>query len=126
MGAEAARTPAEEQVVEAVPELRDHHQDPRRGAVGELELHAEVPGHRGERAGQIVHCGLFGAGEGRAQEQRAADVVVELLVLDDVTALPDQERRDGVHDAGAFRALERQGESHETYSRLASASQAVK
>ena len=43
------------------------------------------------------------ADEGRPQEQRAADRVVELLVFDDVAAVIEQERADGADDARPLR-----------------------
>ena len=45
--------------------------------------------------------GVAGADERGAQEQLPADRVVELLVLDDVAAVLEQERGDGVDDARA-------------------------
>ena len=51
-----------------------------------------------------------GADERGAQEQVAAERVVELLVLDDVAAVLEQERGDRVDDAGPLVAAQGQDE----------------
>ena len=54
-------------------------------------------------AGSITGTGAA-AGEGRAQEEVPADVVIELLVLHDVEAAVGQERGDRPNDAGPLGA----------------------
>ena len=70
LAAEAAGPPAEDQVVQAVAELRDHHQEPWLGLVVEGEVHPELVGGGSEtarsRRSRSVRCS---AGERRAQEE---------------------------------------------------------
>ena len=111
IGVEAAGPPAEDQVVEAVPHLRHHHQHALRAVVRQLELHRELVGHLGpEGRGQLRGVGITGGDELGSQEERMPDGVVELAVLDDVAAVLEDERRDRVHDARPFRASQRQDE----------------
>jgi hypothetical protein len=51
---------------------------------------------------------LVGRCESRPQEQRAADMVIELLVLGDIETPLGQEASHSVDDAGSFRTGERQ------------------
>jgi hypothetical protein len=62
-GAEAARPPAEDQVVEAVAELGHQDEHPLRLVPGDLVGHGELVGHRAERRRQAVSVGVLGAGE---------------------------------------------------------------
>ena len=61
--------------------------------------------------GQSVDVdGVVRADEGRAQEELLVGDAVELLVFGDVVMAGEQERADGMNDAGALRAAQRQGE----------------
>ena len=73
-------------------ELGHHDQQSIRGRVVEANVHVEPIGHRRERRAEIIQGVGVASGEGRPEEQRAADPVVELLVLLDVQAVLDQER----------------------------------
>ena len=108
LGPQAAGPPAEDQVVQAVTELGDHDQQSVRGRVVEPGIHAEPIDHGRERAPQIVEGVGVAAGEGRPEEEGAADPVVELLVLLDVQAVLDQERGDRVDDPRLLRAPQRE------------------
>jgi hypothetical protein len=109
-GAEAARAPAEDQVVEAMAEPGHHDENPLRLVPGDLIGHGELAGHRAEGRRQAVSVDVLGAGERGPQEQLPADGVVELLMLDDVAALLEQERADRGDDARTFLAAQREGE----------------
>ena len=52
--AEGARTPAEDQVVEAVPQSRDHHQDPLRCLVVDRVFGAQTGGEMIESRRQLL------------------------------------------------------------------------
>ncbi len=104
----------EEQVVQAVPELRDEDEHPvLLGRVDQVPAHVERLGHRGEAVvqalqglqrveGTELHPHEEGAGE-------VGGIVVVLLALQDVAAVLDQEAGHGVDDAGSVGA--RQGEN---------------
>ena len=83
------------------------------GVVRQLEVHRELVGHlRAEGRGQLrgVGVGVAAGNELGPQEERMPNGVVELSVLDDVAAVSEQERRDGVNDARSLRAAQGQDE----------------
>lgn len=109
--AQSACAPTEDQVVEAVAHLRDHHQDAGQFGVDEPELHAEFGGDRAEIFGQPRHIGVVViADELGPQEEGLAARVVELLMLGDVASAREQEGTDRVDDPRALRAAQGQGE----------------
>ena len=94
--------PPEQQVVEAVAELRDQDQRPVRRVGG-----PQLPGH-GEPLGDRRRTPPAATssrrrrpvdGEPHPHEEPVLGEVVELLALQDVAAVLDQEAADGVHDA---------------------------
>ena len=89
---QAACAPAEDEVVEAVAELRNHHQQALGAAVVDGELHVELIGDGGELGAEAFRGNfLVSRSEGRAQVELAADVVIELLVFNDVEAAISEE-----------------------------------
>jgi hypothetical protein len=58
IGTETSRAPAEDEVVEAVPELGDHHQHPCGAVGGERESHLEVRGDGFETACHFLEVDL--------------------------------------------------------------------
>ena len=111
---ECSCTPTEDQVIEAVAEFGDHDDDPRRRAIVDLELGVDPAGEMLERADHVVRAGLPGRGEFRTYEERVSCRVVELSMVNDLAAVTEQERRDGVHDAAARGAPQgqREGRGH--------------
>ncbi len=108
------RVPARQRKIRSLrqcPIFGDHHDDPRLLGPIEAESHPEFGCDGRELFGQRVDVdGVVRADERRAQEELLAGDVVELLVFGDVVMAGEQERADGMHDAGALLAAQRQGE----------------
>ncbi len=113
---ELARAPAEQQVVQAVAVLADHHQHARlaRQRV-QLGVHAELAAQVGEQRVQRRHVGQVRRRlEVHAQEEQpggvAGEHVAVLLRVDDVAAGLEQQAGDAVHDALGISARQRENE----------------
>ena len=92
--------PAEQQVVQAVPQLRDQDQRGHgAGRVGKAEAHAEALGHRREGRREV----RLRRGEVHAHEEQPGVAVVELAGFQDVAALFEEEAGNGVDDARTVR-----------------------
>ena len=100
--AQAAATPAEDQIVEAVPELGHHDQNALLGLVVDVELHVEAFRDGAELLFERLQIVVGRSREGRAQVQGLAEAVVELLVLFDVESALEQKRGHCLNDAGTF------------------------
>ena len=96
---------AEQQVVEAVPELGHHDQHAALGTVRlQPPAHPEAVSHRGESGPQGVRGGGIAVGrEVHPHEEVPFGAFAELLVVDDVAAVFQQEAGDGVDDARRLR-----------------------
>ena len=101
---------AEEEVVEAVPDLRDHQHDARSRGVGvELVGHGQGLGDVVEFLTQLVDVhGRAGfqttiRAEVYAHEEGRGGRVTVLLGVDDVEVMLREEAGHGVHDAGPVR-----------------------
>ena len=109
---ERAGRPAEEQVVQAVPELRDHQQrlDPL-GLVVQPPGHVERLGHPGEVALEVGDLApRLRHREVHPHEEQAVVGLAVLLAGDDVGRVLHQEAGHRVDDAGLVRAGKGQDE----------------
>ena len=100
---------AEEQVVEAVLELRDHDEHPPLLPLRpQLPSRSELLADRFEVGPQSLDtiAGLVGDAEVDAQEQLQGRLVVELFEFLDVSAVCEQGTGHGMRDSGALGAFE--------------------
>lgn len=112
---ELSHTLPEQQIVETVPNFRDHDHDPRlRGIGAKFIVHRQRRGDMLELLQQFfeIQCrwGLESVvgPEVHAHEERAGHCIAILLRVHNVKVVLCEEAGDGVHDAGAVRAGERQ------------------
>ena len=100
--------PPEQQVVEAVTELRHHDQRPvRRPGHPQLARSSRTARRPPEPAAQLVETHSRSVGSNVHPHEEAAGLgVAVLLALDDVAASARQEPGHGVHDSGLVRAGE--------------------
>lgn len=110
----ACRLPARQRKIKSLrqcPIRENHDKHPLRTVVRQREFHPELVCHLcPEGPGELLGIDVICRRDLGAEKEGAADRVVELLVLDDVAAVPEEERGDRVDDPRSLRAAQCQDE----------------